>query len=486
MEDNTCVICAENYNRSNRKLVKCQYCEFMSCSACCRTYLLSQPVVKCMNNSCNREWTRQYTRDVMPLTFINKELKQHREKMLFDQERALMPATQPTVEYRKNRAPMLDEQSRIKRQIAELKEKLHDNIFEISRLDRQYARDMGDNQAGGGAAKREAPKFIRACPSENCRGFLNTDWKCGLCSNYTCSKCHVVKGPEKNTDQHTCNKDDVATAELLNKDTKPCPNCGMGIFRIMGCDQMFCTECHTAFDWRTGRVETENIHNPHYFEWARRNGTLERNPRDILCGREIDRIFITRIAYDLDHLNNYNRHLTDDEKKTNKKSIDLIVEICRNVVHIRFVLLQNYQYNYEANNRELRIQYMMNQICEALFKSRLHAQNKKNHRTLEIRNILRLTIDTLTDIIYRFNQTMVVPRGDLNFAVLNDVLNEIEEFRNYVNECFGDISHTYNSIQLKFDNKFNLDRVKKEPKESQNKEIIQEPTGTEISLAIPK
>jgi hypothetical protein len=71
------------------------------------------------------------------------------------------------------------------------------------------------------------------------------------------------------------------------------------IYKIEGCAQMFCTECHTAFNWNTLRIENGIIHNPHYFEWMRRQnengGQVERNPNEILCGRELDHHFARAI-----------------------------------------------------------------------------------------------------------------------------------------------------------------------------------------------
>ena len=139
----------------------------------------------------------------------------------------------------------------------------------------------------GETNQTERTKFIKACPSPECRGFLSSQWKCGICQNFTCPDCHEIKGPERDCG-HVCDENAKATATLLANDTKSCPNCGTGIYKIEGCDQMWCTECHTAFSWRTGRIEN-NIHNPHYYEWMRRNGgEMPLNHNEIQCGREID------------------------------------------------------------------------------------------------------------------------------------------------------------------------------------------------------
>jgi hypothetical protein len=78
-----------------------------------------------------------------------------------------------------------------------------------------------------------APKktFIRKCPGEACRGFLSSQWKCGLCEKYTCKDCLEVKFG----DEHVCNPDAIETAKLINSDSKPCPGCGAVIFKIDGC-----------------------------------------------------------------------------------------------------------------------------------------------------------------------------------------------------------------------------------------------------------
>jgi len=50
----------------------------------------------------------------------------------------------------------------------------------------------------GEVKSKKARVFVRACPNNDCRGFLSSHWKCGLCELYTCSKCHVLKGTHIN------------------------------------------------------------------------------------------------------------------------------------------------------------------------------------------------------------------------------------------------------------------------------------------------
>ena len=124
------------------------------------------------------------------------------------------------------------------------------------------------------------------CPNNDCRGFLSTQYKCEICKLYTCPTCHEIIGHSK-TDEHTCNPDSVKSAELIKKDTKSCPNCGIRIFKISGCDQMWCTECEVAFSWNTGKaLHNVVIHNPHFYNRQKElnNGVMPRAPGDILCG----------------------------------------------------------------------------------------------------------------------------------------------------------------------------------------------------------
>ena len=216
---NCCNICCDEYNKSTRSKVTCLYCDFEVCRTCCETYILSEVVPKCMRPECGKEWSRKFLREHFTNTFLTSKYKEHVENVLFDQEKALMPATQPLVEERLRQAKVRREMQAIDKLIQEL-------YREKRALERSFEH--------GGEVQSRATEFVRQCPANGCRGFLSTQWKCGICEQWTCPECHELKGPRRDI-EHTCDPNSVETAKLLAKDSKPCPKCQSLIFKISGC-----------------------------------------------------------------------------------------------------------------------------------------------------------------------------------------------------------------------------------------------------------
>ena len=425
----TCIICAEKLNKTTHANIKCLYCPFEACQTCCRTYILNESIVKCMNPECGREWTRKFIRDIFPLSFITGQLKEHRENLLFQREQALLPATQPIIEAR-NECKRLDkliiEEERKIREIRRVIQGIHEEKIRIQ----------------ANPIKKERVAFVRACPDENCRGFLSTAWKCGVCEKWTCSECHVVKGYTRE-DPHECNPDNVATAQLLARDTKPCPKCGEGIFKIDGCDQMWCTNCHTAFSWRTGHIENR-IHNPHYYEWMRRtnNGQIPREAGDNPCGhnRELNHYLYENISIMIRR-----KHPNATNSRAVLTTADRII---RNTLHLSAVERPARPETYDRRNQELRVQYLANEISEANFKLQLQRDDKRHHKAQEVSGIFDIVVNVVTDIMYRFlGYIEDAPENNIN----TEMFIEINRIVDYANECLADVSKTYGTTRMVLD-----------------------------------
>lgn len=463
----SCNICCDNYNKSTRTKIYCPYCEFDVCRTCCETYILSETIPKCMKPDCAKEWSRKFLRENFTNVFLTSKYKEHLESTLFDQEKALMPATQPLVEEKIKK-------DNIKKQIKEL-----DNL--INNLINQKRKLEHNLNYGVSIPEKEKAQFVRQCPSNNCRGFLSTQWKCGICEQWTCPECHELKGLNRDC-EHICDPNNIETAKMLAKDSKPCPKCQSLIFKISGCDQMWCTQCHTAFCWRTGKLE-KNIHNPHFYEWQRKNngGTAPRNPGDIECGRVLNH-YITDRIYDLSkkHSNLSDRKSQEVYSWKQKKNIleflyvysdkiKIIINIIRNIIHITHYEVQAFQTDYVIRNQDLRMKYLENLITEDEFKMLIQRHDKRNRKNNEIGQVLQLAITAVTDIVYRFMDDL--EKSENGKHNIDSFIFEIEELINYCNDIFKDISFTYNTVQYVFQKDFTFERKEKKYKKNINEDI---------------
>lgn len=444
-----CDVCCEAFNLSSRRRVTCPWCPFNSCSACAEKYLLESPEdPHCM--ACRKGWARKTLCEVFSAKFVNSTLKKRREDLLFERERSLMPATQHLVEIEKrvraNRA-LIDE---CRRRVGEIQKEQatlmnitsaemavrsglaselegriekHRQFYELEKRVRAlgcdvlfYEQCIAFLTRDGTSGPADRRQFVRACPSDGCNGFLSTAWKCGLCENWTCPECHEVKGPEKNAD-HACDPNSVATAQLLAKDSRPCPKCAAVIFKIDGCDQMFCTQCHTAFSWRRGTVETGRVHNPHYYEWLRNHGELPREPGDIPCGGLPDWRQLTLITRDV-----------------------YIANIHRSWGHINYVVLNRYRTDAINDNRDLRIKYMIKDIDGDHFKTRLQQREKAAQKKTEIRQVLEMWQAVSLDLFQALMQTRDV----------ESALEQFRNLRNHVNDELRSISFRFTKCAVPY------------------------------------
>jgi hypothetical protein len=240
-------------------------------------------------------------------TFVLNDFRKRQKKMYLENELAKMPETQYShkfilinlrskIKTLKQKIEEIRERytdiNPCKNSVSLLKNKEYINIqYDLYKMEQEYfnIKSMNTN------AIKDKPshKIIMKCEKDNCKGFVNETYSCNVCDTSYCNKCLINITSCKDTtceeNQHECDKDDIETAKILINNTHPCPSCGTRISKIDGCDQMWCTQCHTSFSWSTGVIETGNIHNPHYFEWLRINGNEipQRNQLEHQCNDEL-------------------------------------------------------------------------------------------------------------------------------------------------------------------------------------------------------
>ena len=365
--------------------------------------------------------------------FMNKKYKAHRETIIAEQQIALLPATQPEI-------IRLQELDRIQKEINVFNEEIR-KICELRNAKYEQLSTVRNRRA---PAQRERREFVRHCPAADCKGFLSSQWKCGICHIWCCPTCHEIKGDDKNV-EHTCDPNVVESVREIGSTSKNCPKCHVPIFKIEGCDQMWCTLCEVYFSWRTGEIDTSGrYHNPHALEALRRRNRegLAREPGDIICGRELTYGYVTTMDRRFEKI--IKNTVSSNAIEAFQKQASSIIRIIRRAIHIRGVEMVAHRVNIDQKNMQLRIDYMMNRITMDEFKYKLQCLNKKHMKSHEIYQVYDMLVVSVTDIIYRFSDYIETVNyiPNVSFAILD----EIPPICDFANECFCDIQIAYGGV----------------------------------------
>lgn len=413
MDEDVCSVCCENFNKTRHKKVSCLFCDYDSCKECCQTYLLSTDRdPHCMN--CHTRWDRHFVDNFCTKKFRNVDYKHRRENVLLERQKLLMPDTQPDVEriiqMRKLGAILRGHKQRLVELHGELQRSGRDIISNpemtiIYRSMETVYRNLERLRDGIRSETSVEPrKFVHKCPTEDCKGFLSENWYCGLCENYFCEKCYDLK-----TEDHVCNPDTVKTMELIRGDSKPCPKCGYVIHKTDGCAQMWCTNCHCAFSWKTGEIEKGRIHNPHFIQYKKKIHS-SREHGDIPCGG-IPTFRELRVS----------------------KASSLMLQHAIVIYEIERV--NTFLDTRPADTMNPRIGYMLGDISEVDFKSILQKQEKFTDKVRDINDIYEMIVHTGGDVLRQY--ILEPDRQDHFVTVLDGILD-------YSNEVMGDIRKRYN------------------------------------------
>jgi len=179
------------------------------------------------------------------------------KQILFERELRFIPLTQPYIDGYKNlklfKEIVNDENDDIFMDEIEYNFKLLKSLRYDDQNKKIYINDS--------VSFNNNYKVLKKCVQNECKGYIMSDYICGICHVHICEKCHILLS--KN---HICKQQDIDSIEFINNDTKACPHCFTRIHKYEGCDQAYCTQCKTAFSYSTGKIEKGRIHNPHYYE----------------------------------------------------------------------------------------------------------------------------------------------------------------------------------------------------------------------------
>ena len=484
-----CLICANTYNEKTRKRIKCSNCGKVCCKICIETYILdSKSDVHCM--FCKHVWDYKFIYETMTKSFI-KKMRILKSKQLMEQEKILLPETQKYIEYDmyiNKMVTKIDQNSiqiekinnylkNIERELPlktcpnkncnamyvfhkdkycykckfnicmycrsiinedkhvcnEQKKQKYEKYLECSKerihlyqtteeLKYKVLKWKMDYSSGDEINKFEH-KVVCACIQNNCKGYItNKEYKCNLCNTTICMYCY-----NKLEQSHVCNKNDVRTVEVLKISTKPCPNCSSLIQKIDGCNQMWCTNCNTAFGWISGKIEKGAIHNPHYFEWF---NSLEKqvsshNNINLNCdGIPEQRYFMT--------------HIYLVSKSQDLHSYNVLLLYFRLLLHINELTSHEpIEKNVIKKNLDLRIQWVHSKIDDKKWSTLLYQREKKIQITRVRNDVFNMFVVVSCDICHKVLASTEVLHIKQFVCEWNNLIK-------YVNTCFSKLRAIFN------------------------------------------
>ena len=320
------------------------------------------------------------------------------------------------------------------------------------------------------------------CQKSGCNGMLNQQYCCELCSTSTCSNCLEVKN-----ENHKCNPDSVLSATMLKKETKPCPQCGVRISKIDGCDQMWCVECKTAFSWNTGRIETGKIHNPHYYQFMRERGELPRDPNDIpvRCDnnrdRALDMLFAKRgTPKRRERFNGY-RYVdltlsADTPTRETVEKLDYIINYFQYANHLNATTIPEMNRSIEAktNDQTSEILYILGELNKEELANKLIANQKCIEKTQVFHDIyaaINMMVDQLSnDVVDERNNIDMLYNTVVKYSnyfnaelvkalTLYDSKRSIVVFNNNKNNTHTVVQYKNKADMINDLKKYNIDKV---------------------------
>lgn len=440
-----CAVCATK--TTNKQKIICSFCNFESCRNCLQKWVLStEKNPECM--SCHNQITWDTLNQLTTKTFINNDYRNHRRNVLLDREKALIPNTMHLVE----REKQIRELKNLLNNIYDQKKSLLQQIRELDQSANEIYRNM--SRIRHGEAPVDSKKvFNLKCPVDDCKGFLDSKKYCCICENTICTKCMKIKD-----ENHECDQGDIDTVKLIQSQTKPCPNCATRIQKSHGCSQMWCVECKVFFNWNTGEIITSGpLHNPEYLEWMRNTGQQLHRHRELgdeYCGG-VPTIIVTHNV-----LKSVTSKFKSQPELINPVFKE-ITELSRRVNHITDYMRHYPVRGLDQINQSNRILYILGDLSEEKFARELQLSERTNNYNNEIRSIVRLAQEVVTDKLrelitnkeFTENRGMVSKTAESAIQMYNTYINtvkpELNKFNEYVNNALLKIAKRYNRKQLK-------------------------------------
>ena len=362
-----CAICAHD----RRQVRPCGSCGFQTCRQCDRKCSESFRV-QCA--SCTRPWEAEELAERIGRNFWRTEYRATQRSALRIQETPRLEKSIPE-------AAMVRQQRRTRKELKHATQKLNAGDRDMLQQVLQLRRRL-----------HKPPDAVKSCPRPGCKGFLSEDMSCDACGCHICATCGQAEEAG-----HVCDRGILESLKLLSRDSRACPKCGILSFRAEGCAVMWCTVCHSFWNWSTLSVVPTRAthvvpHNPDHRSWmTSRDPHVPRHVEDVPCGG-LPTVHDMRRGMILEAVRSFRI-----------KDCEALASLSRTVYRAH-ILRRRYPLTWDPVevDADLRILFLVGDLSETRFASRLELA----HRRRAFRKSVGLVLEAYTlsgaDVLQRF------------------------------------------------------------------------------------
>jgi hypothetical protein len=397
---------------------------------------------------CVASWSDVFLYESPLKGWIHETYRLHRETVAVKRERLLISDMQDeaadVLRERKIDTHMTAFKKRLKEANIELSVKgipqnrkiaLQDTIREIKRfieaINRgDYDPDTEQIEVMNYTARQEAKiRSIQPCCVQQCRGFLDANWKCKICAKSTCSECGEIK-----EDKHRCNDKSVASFKMIREDYRPCPKCGIRVTKLSGCSDMFCVHCKTPFCWVTMKIDRQGNSNGLFRDW-RDQQRRTRGVDDSIVER------IQRIRW---------RGTFDF------RDYPMINDILFKFETINWRVSRFRRDDGSRDLDRLRVKYIIGDITEQKWGHRINLIDREVRAEQYISNTVKCYMEQTMQVIEDLSKIS----DDVRLEFLDGCTKQITKFREICNINLGKIHKVYQSKNWQITSSYDLEVIR--------------------------
>jgi len=187
-------------------------------------------------------------------------------------------------------------------------------------------------------------------------------------------------------------------------------------------------------------MERGTVHNPEYYRWMRENGqVIPREALDIVPDRCNEIISYNEL---LNVLRIFNPKKVKLNKWVDHDNTIKILNMHRLIHHINYTNQEQErerEYN-ERNLREMRAQYLLNNISKEEFKKKLQMIEKRREKSKRLNDIWNLIRLVLIEYMGQFRESLNINEGN---KIIENLISEGEKIKEFSNNSFKKVGKMF-------------------------------------------